>query len=103
MRVLPTAIRTCVRGSADAGAYAVQALGLKGCLTVTICLATAVVVMRIDVLALFTMAANKQVEAQQSRWAANLASDLISQAFWSKAPQAMASSFAQAIPMLTNR
>jgi hypothetical protein len=93
----------CARGSADAGAYTVQALGWKGCLTVTICVATAIVVMRIDVLALFTMAANKQVEAQQNRWAATLASDLITQAFWQKAPQVVASSFAAALPMLTNR
>ena len=103
MRVLPTAIRTCVRGSADAGAYTVKALGLKGCLTVTVCVATAVIVMRIDLVALFTMAANKQVEVQQNRWAANLASDLITQAFWSKAPQVVASSIAKALPMLTNR
>ena len=86
VRVLPTSIRACARGSADAGAYTIQALGFKGCLAVTVCAATAFVVMQIDVVALFTVAATKQVEVQQHRWAASLASELISQAFWQKAP-----------------
>jgi hypothetical protein len=58
--------------------------------------------MRIDLLALFTMAANKQVEVQQNRWAANLASDLVSQVLWQKAPQAVSQASAALLPMLTN-
>jgi hypothetical protein len=80
----------------------VKALGLKGCLTVTVCVATAVIVMRIDLVALCTMAANKQVEVQQNRWAANLASDMVSQVLWQKGPQVVSQASSALLPMLAN-
>jgi hypothetical protein len=80
----------------------VKALGLKGCLTVTVCVATAVIVMRVDLLALFTMAANKQVEVQQNRWAANLASDMVSQVLWQKGPQVVSQASSALLSMLAN-
>ena len=63
------------RSSVDASAYAVKALGFRGCLALTVCTCTAIVILQVNVNAIFQTAALESTKQATARWTFQLASD----------------------------
>ena len=94
------------RGSADLSVHVVLALGFRGCLIVTLCASIGCAVVCVDVTALFRAFLGQQLAVQQQKRAFQLASDSVTQFFWSQAasvaaPSASAAA-AKGLPMLLN-
>ena len=73
------------RSSVDASAYAVKALGFRGCLALTVCTCTAVVILQINVTAIFQTAALESTKQATARWTFQLVSDSMQTLLWQQA------------------
>jgi hypothetical protein len=83
-----SALAVVGRSAVDASAYSIKALGFRGCLAVTICTCTAVVLLQINLTAVFQAAAAESTKQATVRWSFQLASETVQTLLYQKSSEA---------------